>query len=86
MYCNWIVIKNQYHCCPRCQHPDWQDVASLGFPNDIALLQPVTPLVFSDFINTLPLDDGRVSLTRRCQLVGWGITGQWWWRSVASVV
>ena len=51
-------------------------MAGLGFPNDIAVMQPETPLVFNNFVNTLPIHDGQASLPRSCRLVGWGITGQ----------
>ena len=51
-------------------------MAGLGFPNDIAVIQPETPLVFNDFVHSLPIHDGLARIPKKCRLVGWGITGQ----------
>ena len=57
------------------QHPGYVDDQTIGFPNDIALLELTYPVNISSnpFIDTVTIDDGESNETlSQCYITGWG--------------
>ncbi|XP_076437468.1 trypsin-1-like [Babylonia areolata] len=54
------------------QHPNFTLNPDEGFPNDLALLKPETPLEFNRFVNVLAIHNGVARMPRFCLVIGWG--------------
>ncbi|CAH1786390.1 unnamed protein product [Owenia fusiformis] len=60
------------------EHPDFVNDPSMGYPNDISLLQ-ISPLTLNAAVGVIPLASGITNFVgSTCTMTGWGVTESGW--------